>query len=732
MPEPIKQYCSIDLEFTGFNPDEDQILEIGFAFFSITDQGIKIGEQWSQVFRPTIEVHEKIFGLTGITPEELESAPDLSEYIDFLNTKLSNVTLVAHNPTLDVRFLEAAGVKLLGDVVDTLELVQFILPTHHSYNLENLAHYFDIKHQGSHRALSDCLTTIGLLENLLGIYQSFPEELKNDLLAVMERGQFSWREFFKFNIPVRKVLQRDTLQKSEPSLSLLKDLNAKIILDENHNGHEYRVITSLASQGAGNKHWVALPDSRMVMKLWQKGLGKGVFREFDLFDQLKFGRFLERAQTPEELRFCLKILVWLATNWQSECVLDLNLSFFGGQFKGAIIGGEQTLASDKFLISDYQTLLSLVERGKIQDKNLVVVGLQEFEEYLTSGAKTRLSWNGISFGLKSVYNPETGLGNSAASEIVLAALAATDLFFGLVQIILRRHMKSIYVTIDDLQITQPYFYARLRQASENLIAKLNQVRALEPDSILATKLEAFENFFSLESDVVKWISLQEENVVMQSQPVHIKPIAEKIYANFSSYQYTETLINQNSLLYLAERLGLNHELSDISPKAGQYLQSASVVELDESQKVYEHITSKQGAQVLVFLELAELKQFYKDYYQKLKNRGIVVLAQDYSGSGNKMFRNFSMFKNVVLLATSDFIAKQKYSISTDYLTFLSWPVLNLEHPYVVFLNNNYPELFQSYVTVYPELKFWQIAKKVAGKGVPELYFDSRVSTNVEI
>jgi DNA polymerase III epsilon subunit family exonuclease len=188
-------YCSVDLEFTGFDPSKEQILEVGFVFFRLVNGVMEVTEQWSQLFKPTIEVHPKIYGLTGITPEMLESAPEFSEFREFLQEKLGNAVLMAHNPTLDVKFLEAFGLKLNGKTIDTLELVQIMLPTHHSYNLENLVHFLGIKHSASHRALGDALSTVYVFEKMLQMFSSFDAKLQSELLELAD--SFEWTVFLR-------------------------------------------------------------------------------------------------------------------------------------------------------------------------------------------------------------------------------------------------------------------------------------------------------------------------------------------------------------------------------------------------------------------------------------------------------------------------------------------------------------------------------------------------------
>ena len=135
--QPQKIYCSLDIETSGFDPLKDEILEVGFVYFEIEDSELKITEEWTQVFKPSKEVPSKILGLTGITQSELDDAPSFAEHKTFIQEKLKNAVIVGHNVIFDIKFLQAAGITFSGEIIDTLDLVQFILPTHHSYNLEN-------------------------------------------------------------------------------------------------------------------------------------------------------------------------------------------------------------------------------------------------------------------------------------------------------------------------------------------------------------------------------------------------------------------------------------------------------------------------------------------------------------------------------------------------------------------------------------------------------------------
>ncbi len=728
-----QKYCSIDLEFTGFDPEKEQILEIGFAFFDVSDNGLVVTETWSQVFKPTIEVHQKILGLTGITQEEIDVAPSISEFKDFLSEKLQDTIIVAHNPTLDIKFLELAGVKLSGKSIDTLELVQFLLPTHHSYNLENLMHYFGIQHKDSHRALADCLSTVSLLEKMVAIHNNFSDQLKAELRTFLDKGQFEWAPLLQLNITHDEIQTNDSLAHNELTTDKLdlgdNSLQEKIVvLDPIHHLHESRVANTLQDQDG---RWlVAMRSKQEVLKLWQAGLLEGVFETKDLFDQENFEQFKFSAQTSEEYRFILKILVWLHTNWQTKTVLDLNLSFFGGQFKTYITGGDYQTSVARIVACDFRTLLILAEQNLEPNRNLLVCDLQRFEYFLTHNSTERISWHSFNYVLKSIYNPETDFGQSKYKKQIIELLSSVDLFFGLVQLTLRRNLKDLdYIAMNELQEKYGVFYNRLTQAASNLTAKLQSLSGANGFESVIRLADNLNRFFDQQDNIVKWIELAEENVTLHGQPIQIKQIAAELFDKFSSTHFTDTLIQKELLLYLSERLGLNTEIAENIENYIQLKTQKIEFDLNNPQLALKSLPQEDFPVVIIFSGPTGVKTVYKDHYLELSSK-YRLFAQEYSGSGNKIFRNFRIFPNALLLATSQFINKQKYSAPSGAVIYLTWPKIDESHPYVQALKSSYLEQFPNLVGILNFCEFITNLKQLSGSGMPKVFISTEIPNEV--
>ncbi|MGB9781501.1 MAG: helicase C-terminal domain-containing protein [Moorellaceae bacterium] len=158
-----RPYVVVDLETTGLNPSQDRILEIAALRF----EARRLVREFSTLVNPGIPVPPLIQRLTGIDDDMVAGAPALEEVLPRFLDLARGATLVAHNSSFDVAFLEQAlGYPWPGPVLDTLELSRILLPTLPSHKLGFLAGYFNLDLAARHRALADAAATAGLLEIL--------------------------------------------------------------------------------------------------------------------------------------------------------------------------------------------------------------------------------------------------------------------------------------------------------------------------------------------------------------------------------------------------------------------------------------------------------------------------------------------------------------------------------------------------------------------------------------
>ena len=727
MSKNEKIYCSLDIETSGFDPLKNEVLEIGFAFFELAKSGFKIIEEYTRVFKPNGKVEANILGLTGISQEELDDAEAFSDHKADLQKKLKDAVIVGHNIGFDIKFLESTGLKFSGEQIDTLDLVQWILPTHHSYNLENLMHTFGISHKEAHRALADSKATLKLLEKLLQVYCGFPFELKNEIKKLIKSSQFLWEDFLEVDLP---PLVFSEMAKGLSTKKTLTHTNLpKIKADTYYNfnlGDDYQA--ALAGAVGEKKLLVVVPKAQTSLELYkQKQVEMSVFLPEWLFDEKKFARLLaKKDRSPEELKFALKILVWQETNWQTETFLDLNLSFFGGQFKGLINGGKvKDKISAKTIACDLQTFFYLSENNLLTNRQAVICGLSELEAGVTANIGTKTSWGYINYLLKSFYNPEIGSGESGLKEAVEKGLLAGDLFFGLVNALLQSDPPGfVYFKIDQKNENNEKLL-KIRSAAESCLIKMVELNKIFASDEIGKFINNLQTFFEPQENRVKWIELSENRCAFMSMPLDITLLVNGLVKNFAGVSLADALGPVILPKFFLKRLGLDSfktqevalkqqkglkqgdlfsKLKLLGNKTGKisYYCLSQVFNSDEVLKIAGKNEALPAA--VLFGSSLQVRQFYENHYQELKQRA-AVLAQNNSGGSNKIFRNFGINPKSVMLVTDKFILKHLSGQSAvepvnqlpvKTLVICRLPFEQFTHPYQEAVSAALPNAFEDY------------------------------------
>ena len=152
------EFVAFDLETTGLNSREDQIIEIGAVV-------MKDGKEVRR-FQTFVDPHKKLENvtteLTGITDEMLKGAPSIEEILPKFIEFVGDRVLVAHNADLDTGFIQTACKKqnLPYDFtsVDTLALSMALMTGMKRYKLNLVADALNLPEFNHHRAADDAVT----------------------------------------------------------------------------------------------------------------------------------------------------------------------------------------------------------------------------------------------------------------------------------------------------------------------------------------------------------------------------------------------------------------------------------------------------------------------------------------------------------------------------------------------------------------------------------------------
>jgi len=162
-------FCVLDLETTGGNRTSDMITEIG----AIKVRGGQCLGTFQTMVNPGIRIPTEITVLTGISQSMVMRAPRIAEVLPTFLEFLGDATVVGHNVSFDLAFLNAAMTmtgrdRLDHHVVDTLGLARRLVRDEvPNMRLATLAKYLQAPNTPSHRALDDALATNDVFHSLL-------------------------------------------------------------------------------------------------------------------------------------------------------------------------------------------------------------------------------------------------------------------------------------------------------------------------------------------------------------------------------------------------------------------------------------------------------------------------------------------------------------------------------------------------------------------------------------
>lgn len=221
-------FCVIDLETTGGNPETEKIIEIGLAKI----EHRKITEERSFLINPEKDIPDFVQKLTGIKKTDVEFAPKIEEVIDEITQFIGDSILVAHNTSFDIPFLNAVLKKLKrptleNKVICTNIMTKYMIPDIMSSNLNYMSSIFNIGHSQAHRAIEDARATGNLLIKYMEIFESKGIRKVNQLYYPRNKFELD-RAIIESTEGLEKVY--DTIAKiSKPSILTVKGDNGVIL-----------------------------------------------------------------------------------------------------------------------------------------------------------------------------------------------------------------------------------------------------------------------------------------------------------------------------------------------------------------------------------------------------------------------------------------------------------------------------------------------------------------------
>jgi DNA polymerase III subunit epsilon len=164
-------FAVVDVETTGWSPDDARITEIG----AVRVHRGQVVAEFTSLVNPRTPVPASIEQLTGINDQMLALAPPVAAVLPGLLAFAEGCVLTAHNAPFDLSFLTTAcataGLAWPGyPVLDTVRLARHLMATPDEVpdcKLHTLTGFFGTPSQPAHRALADARATADVLGQLL-------------------------------------------------------------------------------------------------------------------------------------------------------------------------------------------------------------------------------------------------------------------------------------------------------------------------------------------------------------------------------------------------------------------------------------------------------------------------------------------------------------------------------------------------------------------------------------
>lgn len=153
------RFVVFDIETTGFNKKEDQILELG----AVMIENGEVIDRFSQFIDPLRPIPPRITELTSITDDDVRGQDTIDRVLPAFKAWAGDSVLVAHNASFDTGFIENKNAELGlepidNTIVDTLELARGLFELRR-YTLDSIAKHLGVSLENHHRAVDDAEAT---------------------------------------------------------------------------------------------------------------------------------------------------------------------------------------------------------------------------------------------------------------------------------------------------------------------------------------------------------------------------------------------------------------------------------------------------------------------------------------------------------------------------------------------------------------------------------------------
>jgi predicted DnaQ family exonuclease/DinG family helicase len=186
-------FVSLDLEMTGVDQENDEIIEIGAIRF--TTDGKR--EEFQTLVNPGRPLPYRIQALTGITDEELQSAPPLAVVSRSLLEFIGSAPVIGQHVAFDLLYLAREDIRPQGPVFNTAEIAKLLFPGSTEYTLRTLANRLGVDFPVQHRALPDAEAALAVFLKLRQAAANVDPLILAEIVQLIAQSTWPLRFFFR-------------------------------------------------------------------------------------------------------------------------------------------------------------------------------------------------------------------------------------------------------------------------------------------------------------------------------------------------------------------------------------------------------------------------------------------------------------------------------------------------------------------------------------------------------
>ncbi len=622
-------FIALDLETTGFNPNENKIIEFGAVKFDLSGKK----ETLRFFVNPGITLPQLITHITKITDEDLKNAAPFDQKTEEVKNFIKDLPIIGHNIQFDMNFLESNDVKISNPTYDTQQLASIIMPNMASYSLEILSQKLKLTHCEKHRALDDAIATMELFIKLIKEFENLDPELLKKFQDLSQKSKWDFKNVLatigsrhiekktknnppkagsphkktEINTDYQQILNQESptlVEAIPPYTDLIKYLAEKSSPDT-YIAIPYHLFRHIHNEIPDTVAKIDSPANYVSLQRLEEFSQKQYFENHELIALFKYIIWKEQTQTGllsevalfhEEHDTISKVNI-------DENITNPEKEFF---FKKAL---EQDKSSPALCTHQY-----IIENPP-QNKNLIIIDFENFIRSLHKNLSIYLKLEPIISLLKSLQelHPE--------NQTIQTLITKTTILFGLLGIIFEKfNDQNIFAarsTVNET-ILQTREWTESQKSLINLIEISQELVEIKNEKTLGylsqwkTALKGLHEILqtpNINTHLVWLEKDQNANIVLRKMPYSFKPELQNILNKNKNYQIIdETLDLEDEGKFIKKFSGLTENASvQKLTKKTENLQIFITKDTDGSDK-------------------NKIPNFLIDYYQKISKKIAIIFS----------------------------------------------------------------------------------------------------------